>query len=110
MLDRMPQVLPLHPVPESDQVAPRLWKSLLTVAVKVCVPYPDGALAVVGDTITEIGCTTPLADLTAARPAPQMSAPPVKDAPAEAGPATVCSWFRAINLVFGSAGTKSVMV
>ena len=53
-LERVPQVAPLQPEPESNQVTPWDWKSLLTVAVKACVPYPVGTLAVMGETATEM--------------------------------------------------------
>ena len=105
----MPQVLPLHPAPESDQVAPRFWKSLLTVAVKACVPYPDGTEVLAGETLTEIGSAVPLMERKAAMPAPQLSEPP-RDALADAVPAVVCNWSSTISLVFGGAGEDSSMV
>jgi hypothetical protein len=36
----VPHVAPLHPVPETDQVTPLLPVSLVSVAVKFCVPMP----------------------------------------------------------------------
>ena len=87
MLERTPQVLPVQPVPERDHVAPLLWKSLVTVAVKARVPYPVGTDVVDGETLTEMGCAPPLPDLNAARPAPQRSEA-ASVAAAEAGPTT----------------------
>jgi hypothetical protein len=49
--DKVPQALPLQPVPDSAQVTPRFCESFCTVAAKVCVP-PTGTLAVSGDNVT----------------------------------------------------------
>jgi hypothetical protein len=52
--DSVPQVGPLHPVPESDQVTPLFAGSFCTVALKLCVP--DAAtLAEVEESETETG-------------------------------------------------------
>jgi hypothetical protein len=88
-LERVPQVLPLQPAPESNQVTPRFWKSFVTVAVKACVPYPEGRDAVDGDTLTVTGKPTPLIERKAAKPAPQLSEGEI-EAVAEAVPATAC--------------------
>lgn len=50
--DRVPQALPLQPVPDSVQRTPRLFRSFRTVAVKDCVPPPACTLALVGETLT----------------------------------------------------------
>jgi hypothetical protein len=88
--ERLPQVGPLQPAPDSAQVTPWDWKSLLTVAVKACVPYPVGTLALVGETLTTIGNPAPLAERKAARPTPQGSEED-KVAFAETAPAALCS-------------------
>ena len=77
--------------------------------MNACVPYPEGTLAVAGETVTLMGSATPLADLNAARPAPQLSAPE-RVAPAETVPAVFCRASSAIILVFGAAGMDSSMV
>ncbi|HLK05300.1 MAG TPA: hypothetical protein VKT53_12740 [Candidatus Acidoferrum sp.] len=56
-VDNVPQVTPLHPVPESAQVTPLFCKSFVTVAVKVCVS-PTVTLGVDGATLTPIAGTT----------------------------------------------------
>jgi hypothetical protein len=53
--ENVPHVLPLHPVPVREKVTPLFWTSFTIWAVKACVPYPVGTLAVVGETLTEIG-------------------------------------------------------
>ena len=83
--DRVPQVLPLQPAPDKDQVTPLFWKSFWTVAVKFCEPTPAPTEAVVGDTETELGGGAPMADLNAARAAPHGSEMP-RVAVAEAEP------------------------
>ena len=89
-LKRVPQVAPLQPEPERAQVTPWDWKSLLTVAVKACVPYPVGTLALVGETLTEMGNPAPLAERKAAKPTPHGSEED-KVAVAETAPAALCS-------------------
>src|ERR1700688_142278 len=49
--ERVPQVLPLQPLPETVQRTPRLCRSLRTVAVN-CWPPPAWTLAVAGETAT----------------------------------------------------------
>ncbi len=88
--ERVPHALPLQPTPESDQVTPRFKKSLVTVAVKTCVPYPAGREVDVGETLTEIGATAPLIERKAARPAPQMSDAP-SETPADTVPEVLCN-------------------
>ena len=53
----VPQVAPLQPVPESDQVTPRLPGSLLTVAVKPWL-WLCCTLAVDGETLTDTPAST----------------------------------------------------
>src|ERR1700686_704619 len=50
--ERVPQVLPLQPVPETVQRTPRLCRSLRTVAVNCWEPPPAWTLAVAGETAT----------------------------------------------------------
>ena len=50
-----PQAVPLQPVPETDHVTPLLCTSLVTAAVKFCVPAPAATFALVGATETEMG-------------------------------------------------------
>src|SRR5947207_14891940 len=52
--ERVPQVLPLQPAPESVQRTPRFRLSLRTVAVNCWEPPPAWTLAVVGETVTEM--------------------------------------------------------
>jgi hypothetical protein len=52
LADSVPQLLPLHPAPESVQRTPRCRLSFRTVAVNCCVPVPACTLALVGDTLT----------------------------------------------------------
>jgi len=85
----VPQALPLQPAPDRDHVRPLFWKSFLIVAVKICVPYPEGMEAEVGETDTEIGKPAPLIDRKAASPAPHVS-DAVSVAVAEAVPAIGC--------------------
>jgi len=40
MFERVPHVIPLQPAPERLQVTPIFWESLVSVAVKLCVPIP----------------------------------------------------------------------
>ena len=56
-LPSVPQVAPLQPVPESDQVTPRLPGSLLTVAVKPWL-WLCCTLAVDGETLTDTPAST----------------------------------------------------
>src|SRR6266487_5769756 len=109
MLESVPQVAPLQLAPESNQVTPWDWKSLLTVAVKACVTYPVGTLAVVGETATEMGNPAPLAERKAARPTPHGSEED-KVAVAETAPAALCSSSSTMNFVLGAAGWSSSMV
>jgi hypothetical protein len=51
--DNVPQVPPLQPAPDSDQVTPLFCESLATAAAKFCVP-PTETLVVVGDSVTMI--------------------------------------------------------
>lgn len=51
----VPQVAPLHPVPEIDHVTPLFPVSFVSVAVKFCVPIPACTLAEVGASVTTIG-------------------------------------------------------
>jgi hypothetical protein len=51
--DRVPQVLPLQPVPDNAQVTPLFCESFCTLALKACIP-PAATLAVVGDSVTAI--------------------------------------------------------
>jgi hypothetical protein len=51
---RVPQVAPLHPVPESDHVTPLLPVSLVRLAVKFCLPIPACTLEDVGESVIEI--------------------------------------------------------
>ena len=55
--DKVPQEAPLQPEPDSAQVTPLFWASLLTVAVKFC-GWPVCTIAVVGATLTETGAVT----------------------------------------------------
>jgi hypothetical protein len=48
-------VLPLQPDPERAQVAPLFAESFCKVAVKDTVALPATTLAVVGETLTDIG-------------------------------------------------------
>jgi len=50
--ERVPQELPLQPAPESVQRAPRLCRSLRTLAVNFWEPPPVWTLAVTGETAT----------------------------------------------------------
>lgn len=54
MVERVPQVLPVQPAPESVHRAPRLRRSLVTVAVNFCVPPGSWTMTVVGETVTVI--------------------------------------------------------
>ena len=49
----VPQAVPAQPVPERDQITPLLCVSLVTVALKFCVP-PIGKLALVGRRVIKI--------------------------------------------------------
>jgi hypothetical protein len=40
MLESVPHVMPLQPVPERLQLTPMFWESFVRVAVKLCVPIP----------------------------------------------------------------------
>jgi len=51
--ESVPQAVPLHPAPESDQFTPLFWESFCNVAVKLCVA-PVTTLGAVGDTVTEM--------------------------------------------------------
>ena len=87
----VPQVLPLQPAPDRDQVTPLFRKSFWTVAVKFCEPLPVPTDALLGDTETEIaGGGAPLADLNAARAAAHGSDEP-RVAVAAADPAEAWS-------------------
>jgi len=75
--------------------------------VKTCVPDPVCVLAVVGDTLTEMGGGgPPLADLNAARAAIQISDALI-DALADVVPADVWIMSSTISFVLGGAGTVS---
>jgi len=50
--ERVPQALPVQPVPERVQVTPLFCESLVTVAVKGCVAPPTCTFAEVGATET----------------------------------------------------------
>jgi hypothetical protein len=102
----VPQVLPLQPEPDRDHVTPWTRKSLFTVAVKACDPYPDGTDMLAGETLTVMGWDTPLRERKAARPAPQVSTTE-SVALAEAVPAEVCNWSSVASFVFGADGTDS---
>jgi hypothetical protein len=52
--ESVPQLAPLQPVPESDQLTPLFCESLVTVAVKLCVPIPACTDCVAGATETAI--------------------------------------------------------
>jgi hypothetical protein len=109
-LDSVPQVIPMQPTPERDQVTPRFRESFCTVAEKPCVPFPVGVLAVIGETLTKMdGGGTPLAALNAAMAAPQLSVAP-SVAFANAAPAD--DWIRSstISFVLGAPGTLSFVV
>ena len=49
-----PQVVPEQPAPASAQLTPLFCESLVTVAVKFCVPIPACTLCVPGATVTRI--------------------------------------------------------
>ena len=52
--DSVPQLVPLQPDPDKDQLTPLFCASFCTVAVKTCV-LPVCTLALGGVTLTEIG-------------------------------------------------------
>lgn len=54
LADSVPQPAPEQPAPDRLQVTPLFWESLVTVAVKLCVPTPACTLAVEGVTVTKI--------------------------------------------------------
>ena len=54
VVDNVPQVAPLQPVPDSAQVTPLFCASFCTVAVNGCAA-PACTLEVMGDTVTTIG-------------------------------------------------------
>ena len=53
MLLSVPQVDPLQPLPDRDQITPLFWESFCTVALKACVP-PVARLVEAGETATTI--------------------------------------------------------
>lgn len=53
-LESVPQVVPVQPAPVSVQVTPLFCESLVTVAVKGCVPLGDCTLEAFGETETVI--------------------------------------------------------
>jgi hypothetical protein len=53
--DSVPHVEPLQPAPARLQVTPLLWESLVSVAVKFCVPVPACRLAEAGRIVTKMG-------------------------------------------------------
>ena len=57
VVDKLPHVAPLQPVPLSVHVTPWFCPSFETVAVKLCVS-PTFTVAVNGDTTTEIAGAT----------------------------------------------------
>ncbi len=65
-MESVPQVVPLHPKPESPHVTPLFCGSFCSEAVKPCVPIPACTLGALGLTVTLIASGAVIVMLAAA--------------------------------------------